>query len=439
MTQTSLSNNIIPLPITVTETSSKLSRGKKKSLNSLLSTPPIKGYRHSSALAIAKALYKETNDSPTVKETLKFIYKDELDFPEEEIQGIVSWCEENLSIPQLPDIESFSDLTQNYPDPPETLLDGLIHRGTKVLLGASSKVGKTWLLLKLMICLAHGMKFLGRETKISRVLYINMELMEYFIKERISSIINTMDIQPTENESIMDVWTLRGCTVTIDQIIQRIRDKEYDLIIIDPIYKLATGKNENEAGEMGELMNKFSELAKEINAAVVICHHYSKGNKSKTDSIDRFSGSGVFGRDPDTIITITDHNEEHHFTVDLTTRNFPPQDSFVIKSNFPVIELAEDKDPKDLKDPNAAKLKYSPERIAGLLNAAPLKHTEWKDATLEVYPAMSPTTFNNYVKRLEGRKQVIKREADGKYQIVPGSAFQKASGGISAFFKSETS
>jgi len=39
-------------------------------------------------------------------------------------------------------------------------------------------------------------------------------------------------------------------------------------------------------------------------AASVFGAHFSKGNQAGKESIDRISGSGVFARDPDTILVI---------------------------------------------------------------------------------------------------------------------------------------
>ena len=77
------------------------------------------------------------------------------------------------------------------------------------------------------------------------------------------------------------------------------------MIIIDPIYKLMGGRNENAAGEMAEFLNLFEKLSNETGAAVVYSHHFAKGLAAGKDQLDRASGSGVFSRHPDGIITMT--------------------------------------------------------------------------------------------------------------------------------------
>jgi hypothetical protein len=51
--------------------------------------------------------------------------------------------------------------------------------------------------------------------------------------------------------------------------------------------------------------------------------------------MDRISGSGVFARDPDTIITMTRHEQDDAFATEMTLRNHPPQEPFVIRRGTP--------------------------------------------------------------------------------------------------------
>ena len=59
--------------------------------------------------------------------------------------------------------------------------------------------------------------------------------------------------------------------------------------------------------------------------------HYSKGNQSGKEAIDRIGGSGVFARDADVILTMTPHEERDAYVVDLTLRALPQVDPFVVR------------------------------------------------------------------------------------------------------------
>ena len=98
------------------------------------------------------------------------------------------------------------------------------------------------------------------------------------------------------------VWNLRGHAVPLDQLvpilIRRMRNRRFDAVIIDPIYKVITG-DENKASDMGFFCNQFDRICTETGCSVIYCHHHSKGSQGQKRAMDRASGSGVFARDPD--------------------------------------------------------------------------------------------------------------------------------------------
>jgi RecA-family ATPase len=76
-------------------------------------------------------------------------------------------------------------------------------------------------------------------------------------------------------------------------------------------------------------------VAVRTGAAIAFGAHYSKGNQARKESIDRVGGSGVFARDPDSLLNFTRHEERDCFTVEMTLRNHPPQKPFVVKWEYP--------------------------------------------------------------------------------------------------------
>ena len=117
----------------------------------------------------------------------------------------------------------------------------------------------------------------------------------------------------------------------IPTILGRIRDTGYALILIDPIYKGLGSRNENDAGDIANLLNEVEQLAVKSGAAVVFGAHFSKGNQAGKESIDRIGGSGVFAREPDVILTMTPHEDEDAHVIDLTLRALPPVQPFVVR------------------------------------------------------------------------------------------------------------
>jgi hypothetical protein len=152
-------------------------------------------------------------------------------------------------------------------------------------------------------------------------------------------------------------WNLRGYACESSKILPRITeaalDKGFAFIVIDPLYKLLGGKDENLSRDMALLMNDIELLALKINAAVASGLHFAKGNASFKEAIDRIAGSGVLGRDPDTIVTLTQHEQLNAFTVDMILRNFPQQDPFVVRREHPLMLVDAQLDPAKLKAPKS--------------------------------------------------------------------------------------
>ena len=141
-------------------------------------------------------------------------------------------------------------------------------------------------------------------------------------------------------------------SVILPRIAKDIRQHAFVLIVIDPLYKIL-GDREDASKDMADLMLAIERLAVHSNAAVFFGAHFSKGNQSLKEAMDGISGShGVLARDPDTIITMTDHEEDEAYTVDMILRNFPTQERFTIQgANHPLMVRADQLDPSRLKKP----------------------------------------------------------------------------------------
>jgi regulatory protein RepA len=233
----------------------------------------------------------------------------------------------------LPDIEDAATLTTaDLPKPP-VLIDKILHAGSKMVIGGGSKSFKTWALADLAISVACGTPWWGQETSRTRVLYINLEIQPAFFAERLKKVLSARGL--TLNREELSVWNLRGHAAGIERLIPRILSEvskqSYRLIILDPIYKCLGSRDENRAGDIGSMMNQLEWLAVKSEAAVVFGAHFSKGNQSAKESMDRIGGSGVFARDPDSIVVLTRHKEENAFAVEATLRNFAPIKPFCVR------------------------------------------------------------------------------------------------------------
>lgn len=202
---------------------------------------------------------------------------------------------------ELPDIVQLSDFTDNPPPLPEELISGILRRGHKMLISGSSKAGKSFLLMELCIAISEGLPWLGFQCRKGRVLYVNLEIDPASAINRFLKIYEGLGIQPKHSNDI-EIWNLRGRSLPLDKLvpklIRRVRNHQLDAIVLDPIYKVITG-DENNASEMGAFCNQFDKICAETGCATIYCHHHSKGAQGSKRAMDRASGSGVFARDPD--------------------------------------------------------------------------------------------------------------------------------------------
>ena len=208
----------------------------------------------------------------------------------------------------LPDSESAADFWENMPELSPPLIDGVLRQGHKMLLAGPSKAGKSFSLIELCIAIAEGGEWLGFKCAKGRVLYVNLELDDASCKHRFRDVYDALGMTP-KNLANIDIWNLRGRSVPMDKLapplIRRAKKRGYTAIIIDPIYKVITG-DENSADQMAHFCNQFDKVCAEVGCAVIYCHHHSKGAQGGKRSMDRASGSGVFARDPDALLDMTE-------------------------------------------------------------------------------------------------------------------------------------
>lgn len=255
------------------------------------------------------------------------------------------------TIDTLPDIVSFADLKELPPLAPE-LIEGVLRKGHKMLIAGPSKAGKSFMLIELAISIATGQKWLEHKCSKGKVLYINLEVDGASFYRRIADTAEAMGIKIPSG---LDIWNLRGENTYIEHLtpilLRRAKDKGYDAIIFDPLYKI-NKSDENSASEMGEFFNYLDHICKKLNTSIICCHHHSKGGQAQKSSIDRSSGSGVFARDPDAILDMiridprdvgmTLEKGQTAWRISSVLREFESPEDIDVIFDYPVHEITED-------------------------------------------------------------------------------------------------
>ncbi|MDD6489286.1 MAG: AAA family ATPase [Clostridia bacterium] len=224
-------------------------------------------------------------------------------------KDFLSWEEYIESVnDNLPDEENLANVWNNLPELSPSLIEGILRQGHKMLIAGPSKAGKSFAQIELCIAIAENKSWFGFKCTQGRVLYVNLELDRASCLHRFKDVYEALKIKP-DNLKNIDIWNLRGRSVPMDKLapklIRRAKQKNYTAVIIDPIYKVITG-DENSADQMAAFCNQFDKICTELGTAVIYCHHHSKGSQAGKRSMDKASGSGVFARDPDALLDMSE-------------------------------------------------------------------------------------------------------------------------------------
>ena len=339
--------------------------------------------------------------------------------PRGHLLGLASDEEEERKLPEL---DSADEFCIEPDDAPPEIIEGILHQGSKGELGGGSKTFKTWTLLQMGTCVSHGIPWLGHNTHCGKVLFINFELPRWSIRHRVRHICDALGVAYPSNLKLLN---LRGYAadahVILPRIAKEIHKHGFTLVIIDPLYKILGDREENASKDMADLMLAIERLAVDLNAAVFFGAHFSKGKQSLKEAMDRISGSGVLSRDPDTIITMTQHEEDEAYTVDMILRNFPPQEPFCIQREHPLMIRDDGLDPSRLKKPKKTNQSgYSSTDLLEVLelNGCSLAYNEWRDKCIAII-GLSTGTFYKYFKELKNAGKIFLSELDQKWNVRP--------------------
>jgi hypothetical protein len=310
---------------------------------------------------------------------------------------------------ELPPILGFGDFVgAEAREKPAELVEGLLHRGAKLMLSGGSKSFKTWVLMDLALSVAAGVPWWGFRVARGRVLYLNMELMVEFAEDRMRAIMEAKGIA-AEGADGLDTWHLRGYARDFKEllplILRAVEGVQYDLIILDPVYKVLGERDENANGEVAQLLNEFEALAVRTGAAIAYGHHHSKGAQGDKDARDRSSGAGAWTRDPDSLVDLTPHQEEEHFIVTYTLRNHRPRAKHVVEWDFPCMRVAPGLDPDEARKPGKPR-EHGVADILRVLGDELMGFAEWQRAAEA--KGVSASTFKRLLREAKDAGRVRK-------------------------------
>jgi hypothetical protein len=243
-------------------------------------------------------------------------------------------------------------LCGNPPPVPPELISSVLYEGGTMMLSGPSKSRKTYTFLDLALSVATGSDWLGFPTAKTAVLYLNFELSEHSFQRRLAAICTSKRIPPPAN---LRTFNLRGRTATMgmlaDDLPRLIRNHGAGLVILDPWYKISaqSGVEENSNDGQARILAEAERIVTANGAALVVGHHFAKGDAGSKNSIDRAAGAGAMARWGDAIATLSEHEESDAMTLEMHLRDFAPVAPIALRWDQPLWRRDASLDPANLK------------------------------------------------------------------------------------------
>lgn len=203
---------------------------------------------------------------------------------------------------------------------PSFVVDSLIPTGLSLFCG-SQKIGKSWLMLKLCLCVSQGIPLWDMPTIEGDVLYLCLEDTFCRIQDRLFRL--------TDEASGRLHFAVASCKLS-DGLIVQLEDylKDYPdsrLIVIDTLQKVRTASKDNAyASDYGDI-SLIKDFADRHSLAVIVVHHIRKQNDS--DVFNKVSGTtGLTGSADATFVLEKEKRASDTAKLYVTGRDTPYQE-----------------------------------------------------------------------------------------------------------------
>jgi hypothetical protein len=95
------------------------------------------------------------------------------------------------------------------------------------------------------------------------------------------------------------------------------------LVILDPLYRMAPGINENSQEAMSPILSDLSAISTKHDCALILAHHFNKSNDENKNyrSGHRISGTSVFARWYESAVYVERKGKEGDYTIKFNTEH----------------------------------------------------------------------------------------------------------------------
>ena len=286
---------------------------------------------------------------------------------------------------------------------PSFVVDSLIPTGLSLFCG-SQKIGKSWLMLKLCLCVSQGIPLWDMPTMEGDVLYLCLEDTFCRIQDRLFRL--------TDEASGRLHFAVASCKLS-DGLIVQLEDylKDYPdsrLIVIDTLQKVRTASKDNAyASDYGDI-SLIKDFADRHSLAVIVVHHIRKQNDS--DVFNKVSGTtGLTGSADATFVLQQESRASNAAKLYVTGRDTPYQE-FTLRFRDCSWELVERKEQEQIERESIPDILF---RLVKFMQG----REEWTGTATELLEQMGETGMppNIMTKRLNEYRASFLSENNIRY------------------------
>ena len=270
---------------------------------------------------------------------------------------------------------SLGDLVERHPELRPPVIHGLLRKGETANVIASSKVGKSWLVIDLALAQATGSPWLGTfQTTGGQVLILDNELHAETLSDRIRKVAEKREISLDDVRERIFVQNFRGGlkdVFSLRDYFGQFERGRFALVIVDTLYRmLPAGLSENDNAGLAAVYNAIDSYAEALGCCFVPIHHASKGAQADKSVTDVGAGAGAQSRAADTHLVLRPHQEKDVFVLEAAVRSWAPLKPRCLRWEFPVWQPADDLNPDLLQRPAEKKKDAKAKEDDGALLAA---------------------------------------------------------------------
>jgi len=164
------------------------------------------------------------------------------------------------------------DEIEALPDP-EWLIEGVLPQESLAVLYGEPGCGKTFLALSMALSVASESPWIGRKTRKGAVLYVAAEGV-HGIKLRVRAYRKRHEINDANVRILPDAIQLRE-KEKLKALCRELQATGFrpTLVILDTFARMTVDVDENNAKDMGEIVDAADRFRKELGATVLLIHH----------------------------------------------------------------------------------------------------------------------------------------------------------------------